>query len=118
MREWSSQHLGRTGSVVAALVLLGLAVSPASRAAAPGASPVSATASADPGASAKPKPKPPPLPPLAASYAPTSGDSCRLSCGRHYYFCLSGPDASQCPEQWTQCRSQCSAAPGLASPKP
>jgi hypothetical protein len=69
-------------------------------------------------APAKPKPKAPPLPPLAASYAPTSGDSCNQACGRHYYFCLSGPDAGPCPEQWTQCRRQCAAASGLASPRP
>jgi len=118
MRHAPPQHPSWTSPALAILILLGVAVSQASWAAAPAATPVPATTLAEPTAPAKPKPKAPPPPPLAASDAPTSGDSCNLSCGRHYYFCLSGPDDSQCPEQWTQFRHQCGAASGLASPRP
>lgn len=108
-------------SILAALCLAALAI------AAPGAPAWAAKPPADAAAGAnadasRPKPKPKPAqsliarPPARVGLEPVAADtdSCRQTCARKYYFCLSGGDADICPQDWTLCRSRC-PIPGATS---
>src|SRR5271167_605461 len=35
---------------------------------------------------------------------------CRLACARPYYFCLAGPEAGSCSQEWTHCLVGCDQA--------
>ena len=98
-------------SILAVLCYAVLAIAAPAWAAKPAAE-TAASANAD---AAKPKPKPKPAqsliprPPVRVGLEPVAADtdSCRQTCARKYYFCLSGGDADICPEDWTLCRSRC-----------
>ena len=51
-----------------------------------------------------------PLAFFAANAQPPPPDlgQCRQACAHTYYFCLAGEDAASCPQNWTNCRSDCS----------
>jgi hypothetical protein len=52
-----------------------------------------------------------PHPTLAESVttaaAPADPGQCRLACAQPYYFCLAGPDAGSCSQEWTHCLVGC-----------
>jgi hypothetical protein len=77
--------------------------------------PISPGPSAAPAATALSlKPRLPISSPVAS--AATGAGACRLTCAHSYYFCLSGADASYCPQAWTQCLTGCVHPAPAATP--